>query len=264
MSYRVQTQQFSGPFDLLLSLVYKQKVYIASLDIADIAAQYIREIQKLTTIDLDVASDFVLVAATLLQIKAKQLVADSETVPADDEDKQDEYMTAQQAQELLVARLITYKQFLEASSWLQDAHEKSLRRHPNCGHVHIANFNTSASYLEGTTLRTLAVCCADLLSRREDELIQSHHIAAKRRPIALTCARIDAITRAKLHISFSQLLGSAYSKQDVVEHFLAMLELIAGGYLDAVQSTTFGDIELTRTAATRSVCYKPLSHEGEH
>ena len=93
MSYRVQTQQFSGPFDLLLSLVYKQKVYIASLDIADIAAQYIREIQKLTTIDLDVASDFVLVAATLLQIKAKQLVADSETVPADDEDKQDEYIT---------------------------------------------------------------------------------------------------------------------------------------------------------------------------
>ena len=70
MSYRVRTQVFSGPFDLLLSLVSRQKVAIGSISISEVADQYLAEVERMGELDLDVASDFVLVASTLLDMKA--------------------------------------------------------------------------------------------------------------------------------------------------------------------------------------------------
>ncbi|MCC6103423.1 MAG: segregation/condensation protein A, partial [Olegusella sp.] len=68
MSYKVHTQTYSGPFDLLLQLVSRQKVDIASISVAEVADQYLAEVKSMGELDLDVASDFVLVAATLLEI----------------------------------------------------------------------------------------------------------------------------------------------------------------------------------------------------
>ena len=74
MSYRVRTQAYSGPFDLLLSLVSRQKVDIGQVAIAQVAEQYLAEVDAMGELDLDVASDFLLVASTLLEIKAASLV----------------------------------------------------------------------------------------------------------------------------------------------------------------------------------------------
>ena len=68
MSYRVTTQMYSGPFDLLLQLVSRQKVDIGSISISEVAEQYLAEVERLEALDLDVASDFLLVAGTLLEI----------------------------------------------------------------------------------------------------------------------------------------------------------------------------------------------------
>ena len=74
MSYRVRTDNFEGPFDILLYLVSRQRVDIGSISVADIADQYLDEIARMTMVDLDVASDFLLVASTLLEIKAASLI----------------------------------------------------------------------------------------------------------------------------------------------------------------------------------------------
>ena len=74
MSYRVSTQVYSGPFDLLLQLVTRQKVDIGAISISEVAEQYLAEAERIEALDLDVASDFLLVAATLLDIKAASLV----------------------------------------------------------------------------------------------------------------------------------------------------------------------------------------------
>ena len=85
MSYKVRTQAYSGPFDLLLQLVNRQKVTIGSISISEVANQYLAEVERMQDLDLDVASDFVLVASTLLDIKAASLVP-SEPVRRHDED----------------------------------------------------------------------------------------------------------------------------------------------------------------------------------
>ncbi len=78
MSYRVRIESFEGPFDLLLYLVNRQKVDIGSISITEITDQYLAEVERMSKVDLDVASDFLLVAATLLEIKAASLIASND------------------------------------------------------------------------------------------------------------------------------------------------------------------------------------------
>ena len=94
MAYRVHTQAFTGPFDLLLALVSRQKVAIGSISITEVADQYLAEVQRMGQLDLDVASDFLLVASTLLDMKAASLVPADVRPPVDedmDEDAEDEF-----------------------------------------------------------------------------------------------------------------------------------------------------------------------------
>ena len=89
MSYRVSTQVYSGPFDLLLQLVTRQKVDIGAISISEVAEQYLAEVERIEALDLDVASDFLLVAATLLDIKAASLVPQEAPRKTDDDDEDD-------------------------------------------------------------------------------------------------------------------------------------------------------------------------------
>lgn len=90
MSYRVKTATYSGPFDLLLQLVSRQKVAIGSISISEVADQYLAEVETMRDLDLDVASDFVLVAATLLDMKASALVPEDASLRVDKGDDEDE------------------------------------------------------------------------------------------------------------------------------------------------------------------------------
>ena len=122
MSFKVRTQSYSGPFDLLLQLVTRQKVTIGSIAISEVANQYLAEVERMEDLDLDVASDFVLVASTLLDIKAASLVpAEPVSRNADVEDEDDadlEGLSPDEAREVLIARLIAYKQFRSAGAAL--------------------------------------------------------------------------------------------------------------------------------------------------
>ena len=124
MSYRVSTQVYSGPFDLLLQLVTRQKVDIGAISISEVAEQYLAEVERIEALDLDVASDFLLVAATLLDIKAASLVpqeAPSKSVDDDEDDEDLEELSALDGdalREVLIQRLIAYKQFKGAAAAL--------------------------------------------------------------------------------------------------------------------------------------------------
>ena len=97
MSYRIQTQAYSGPFDLLLQLVSRQRVDIGAISISEVADQYLAEVERMGELDLDVASDFVLVASTLLDIKAASLVPDDTPVHKAEEDEDDAWHDAKRS-----------------------------------------------------------------------------------------------------------------------------------------------------------------------
>lgn len=247
MSYRVQTQAFSGPFDLLLQLVSRQRVDIGAISISEVADQYLAEVERMSELDLDVASDFVLVASTLLDIKAASLVPEDAPVRSDDEDEDDlADLSADEAREVLIARLIAYKQFRNAATALGSRMEAQARMHPRTAGPDPEFLNTMPDYLEGITLRGLAVICADLDSRREGFLLEAEHIAPKRLPVALTVASVDRVTRAHPHTTFDELLDGDSTPEQVVVTFLAILQLYKLGSVRLTQNDNFETIDIDR------------------
>ena len=249
MSYRVSTQAFTGPFDLLLHLVTRQKVAIGSISISEVAEQYLAEVDRMADLDLDVASDFLLVASTLLDIKAAALVPDTQTTRKrqveDDEEDDLSGLSPEEAREVLVARLIAYKQFRNAAAALGSRMEAEARMMPRSVGPDPEFLGLMPDYLEGVSLRSLAVICADLASRRDTFLLEAEHVAPRRLPVALTVASVDRVMRARGHATFSELLDGQSTPELVVATFLAILELFKLGMVTVSQAHTFGEIDIT-------------------
>jgi scpA/B protein len=256
MSYKVNTATYSGPFDLLLQLVSRQKVAIGSISISEVADQYLAEVDAMEELDLDVASDFVLVASTLLDMKAHALVPQDVSLKSSyDEDEYDDELdglSPDEAREVLIARLIAYKQFRNAGAALGSRMEAESYMFPRSVGPDPDFLNLMPDYLEGITLRSLAVICADIDSKRETFLLEAEHVAPKRLPVALTVASVDRLTRSKGKVTFSELLDGQDTPEIVVANFLAVLELFKRGLVRVQQDVVFGEIEIEHIEGTDS------------
>ncbi|MDR0500932.1 MAG: segregation/condensation protein A [Coriobacteriales bacterium] len=241
MSYKVKIESFEGPFQLLLALVSERKVDIGSISITEVADQYLDYVSKLRELDMDVASDFLVVAATLLAIKAQSLL------PSDIEaDYDDEFvdLSPDDAREILIARLEAYKQFKNVAASLGSRLENEARMHGREAGLEERFLNLLPDYLEGVTLHSLAIICADLASRREVFLLESEHIAVKPMPLETCIDRIAQRFQSQRELSFMQLLEGSKEPVVVVVNFLAVLELYHRGMIDIVQDEEFGNINL--------------------
>lgn len=252
MSYRVSTQVYSGPFDLLLQLVTRQKVDIGAISISEVAEQYLAEVERIEALDLDVASDFLLVAATLLDIKAASLVpqeAPNKTVDDDEDDEDLEELSALDGdalREVLIQRLIAYKQFKGAAAALGARMQAESRMHPRVAGPDPEFLGLMPDYLAGITLRGLAVICADLDGKRQTFLLEAEHVAPHRVPLDLTVASVDRFTMAHQTCTFRELLDGDATTEQLVVTFLAMLELAKRGSLTLSQDKIFGIIQINR------------------
>lgn len=198
--------------------------------------------------DLEVASDFVLVASTLLDMKAASLVpAEPMRRPLEDLEEDDlENLSPDEAREVLVARLVAYKQFRNAGASLGSRMEAESLMVPRTAGPDPEFMGLMPDYLEGITLRSLGIIAADLTARRESFLLDAEHVAPKRMPIVLTVAAVDRITRARGVVTFSELLEGDVSPESIVATFLAMLELFKRGSITVRQSQVFGEIDIAR------------------
>lgn len=252
MSYRVSTQVYSGPFDLLLQLVTRQKVDIGAISISEVAEQYLAEAERIEALDLDVASDFLLVAATLLDIKAASLVpqeAPSKSVEDDEDDEDLEELSVLDGdalREVLIQRLIAYKQFKGAAAALGARMQAESRMHPRVAGPDPEFLGLMPDYLAGITLRGLAVICADLDGKRQTFLLEAEHVAPHRVPLDLTVASVDRFTMANQSCTFRELLDGDATTEQLVVTFLAMLELAKRGSLTLSQDEIFGTIQINR------------------
>lgn len=240
MSYRVSTDVFEGPFDLLLHLVGKKKVDVHDITVSDLADSYLEHIDRMRELDLDVASEFLLLAATLLEIKAAGLLPPDETdLPAEFED-----LSPEEARRLLVARLLAYRQFKNASAELAARMEAETRTHRRSAPLEEPFLRLMPDFLEGVTLRGLAVVCADLVHRREVFLLQAEHVASV--PISLE-QHVESVCRAlraRGRVRFSELVAADSSLEGFVATFLAVLELYKRSEVELRQDAVFGDIEI--------------------
>lgn len=260
MGYTVKTEVFEGPFDLLLHLVSKQKLDVSAISISDVADQYLEHIERMHDLDLDVASEFLLLAATLLEIKASSLLPKTEPYVGEDLDD----LSPEEARDILIARLLAYKQFKNIASEFSARMEAESRMHPRQAGLEAEFLGLMPDYLEGITLRGLAVICADLVHRREVFLLEAEHVASAPISLELHAESVRRTVRGKGRVTFSELVGDDPTPEVVVVTFLSILELYKRGLVDVTQDVVFGDIVVTNLSEEEAAQRGVLEGEYEN
>ena len=240
MSYKVRIDSFEGPFDLLLYLVSRQKVDIGAISITEIADQYLEEVSRMDSLDLDVASDFLLVASTLLEIKAQSLIPRERT----ELDEEFAELAPSEARDILVERLMEYKKYKNAAAVLHNRFIAEGRMHTRPFGPDACFLGLMPDFLAGVTVDALAYQAAAALARREVFLLESEHIAAKPIPVEVHVRAIHQRIRNRKKMRFSELVGPETPKEVIVVTFLAILELYKRMMVNLVQDEAFGDIAI--------------------
>jgi segregation and condensation protein A len=212
---RVQTQVYTGPLDLLLYLCRRAEVDIYDLPVAEIAEQYIHELEKMETIDLEYAGEFLTMAATLLKLKSDLVVARSE-----------EQAQAEAERAKLVRQLLEYKRIRDMAALLDEAYDRQALRHGRPSGTLSAESPESDNdtYLEDISVVDLYRVFHRLYG--EVAAPRPHLIDLNDRPVRWYIDRILEQLRAGERVDFYALVGRERKKEDVIGNFLALLEMV--------------------------------------
>src|ERR1041385_7476091 len=236
LPYHVRLEQFEGPLDLLLHLIKKNEINIYDIPISLIAQQYLEYLGLMTSLNLTVAEDFLVLAATLVHIKSRMLLPPDDT-EGDDEDGPD-------PREELVLRLLEYKRYKDASTRL-DERERLWREVFYREQPAPVSARADESLLDDVTLFDLVDALQSIIARtpRKDliEILPENLTVKDRMNAILECLE------DKESITFPSLFDSPRSRLVIIVTFLALLELIRIKLVRVFQGDAFGPILLTRT-----------------
>ena len=244
MAIPVKLEVFEGPLDLLLHLIDKNKVDIYDIPIVEITEQYLDYIRQMETEDMNVMSEFLVMAATLVDIKCRMLLPKEINEEGEEEDPRAE----------LVEKLLEYKMCKYMSYELRDRMvdaQRSLYKSPTLP-KEIADYRQPVEYEEligDMTLQKLHEIFKQVMKRREDKIdpVRSAfgNIEKDEIDMELKTTFVEAYVRSHKTFSFRKLLEKQNSRMEVVVTFLVILEMIRMGRIGIEQKDTFSDIIIT-------------------
>jgi segregation and condensation protein A len=234
MDYQVELDVFRGPLDLLLYLVKRQEVDICDIPIAQVTEQFLHYLCVLEWIDVELAGDFLVLAATLMEIKSRLLLPRSDNPEEEEADPRLE----------LVRQLLEYKKFKDAATLLEAQAERQLCRLARQPIELPAEPEPAQQPLRQVELWDLVSAFGRLM--RETLALQPQQIVMDATPIHVYMASILERLQAEPSLMFSALFTPPYQRSRLVGLFLAILELIKGRQIRAEQAEVFGDIWLQR------------------
>jgi segregation and condensation protein A len=231
--YEIHLNNFNGPLDLLLHLIKKNEMDIYDIPIAAITAQYLEILDTMQTLNLDVAGEFLLMAASLVHVKSRLLLP---KMVDDDSDEEEEDPRTE-----LVRRLLEYQKYKEAAV--------SLDGRPKLDLDVFSRFAPEPEVLERTDGGFVEVSLFDLLSALKDVLTQNpepsfHSVDLEQLSVTDRINAIMDCLQGHQSLAFSDLFQGRFERRDVVVTFLAMLELVRMRMIRLMQNTRFGTIWL--------------------
>jgi segregation and condensation protein A len=238
MPYEVQTAVFEGPFDLLLHLILREQVDLYEVSLSTIVDAYLQEVERLDAVDLEVATEFLLIAATLVELKSRRLL------PGENDLELDEELALWSERDLLLARLLECKTFKDAARVLARLADGAARCRPRVAGVDDRYCDLVPDLLEGVGPDDLRRAFLRASAPRPIPRIDLDHVAPIRASVTDAVEELlDELPRVG-RIGFRELTASLVERLDVVVRFLAILELFKQGAVDLLQARTFGDIQI--------------------
>lgn len=232
-SVHIKLSQFEGPLDLLLHLIKEAKIDIQDIFISEITEQYLELIDDISEVDIEKASEFIDLAATLLEIKSKKLLP--KPVNIDIEDEEDpEVVFIRQVQE--------YKLFKEASEKLKSIED--VDRFYKKPDDKVGDFRYVLS--ENLDVNALISAFSKLMQNitEKAETPAPRKIEKDRFTVAQKIAQIKDTLLEKNNFMFSELFEADYSRSEIINTFLAVLELLKGQLIKVIQDNSFDDIQI--------------------
>ena len=248
MAISVKLEKFEGPLDLLLHLIEKNKIDIYDIPIVEITAQYLDYVKQMQEEDMNVMSEFLVMAATLIDIKCKMLLPAEVNEDGEEEDPRAE----------LVQKLLEYKMYKYMSLELRDRQvdaAKNLYRAQKLPEE-VAKYKPPLDYDElfgDLNLGKLQEIFRSVIKRQEDKIdpIRSQYGRIEKEEIDMSekTLYVEAYVKEHKTFSFRKLLEKQESRAEIIVTFLIILELMKTGKIKIVQENLFDDIMITSCEA---------------
>ena len=243
MSYEVSTPVFEGPFDLLLHLILSDQVDLYEVSLTQIVDGYLAELARMEHLDLEVATEFLLIAATLVELKARRLLPVDEGIDLDDE------LALFEERDLLLSRLLDAKTFKDAARVLEVLHLRAARSVPRRAGPEERFWSLAPDLLEGVSPLDLRRAYLAAIAPKPKPAVDLSHVSSIRFSVTDVVADLMAELPGTGPIGFRALTEGLADRVEVVVHFLALLELFKQGRVDLAQTESFGDIMVTWVAS---------------
>ncbi len=235
--YKVKFEVFEGPLDLLLYLIKKEEVDIYEVNLTKLATQFIEYIETMRLLDLEVAGEFLVMAATLMYIKSRELLPVDQQAQVEGEDEGEDPRWE------LIRQLVEYKKFKDAAAQLQTLEARQENVFPRTPVK--PEFETEAPARPEASIFDLVNAVNTVLKRfgqRED----LRDIFEDKWTVSEKIEHLMRVLAERGSVRFSELFEGVTSRSEVVVTFLALLELIRLRQVTAVQREAFGEIEIGR------------------
>ncbi|MCU1525530.1 MAG: segregation/condensation protein [Microbacteriaceae bacterium] len=240
--FSVSLSNFNGPFDLLLSLIAKHELDITEISLSIVTGEFIAYLRQLDSVEeLDQASEFLVVAATLLDLKVAGLLPQGELVDAED-------VALLEARDLLFARLLQYRAFKEVTTWFSGQLDGESTRHVRSVRLEEKYRRQTPELVWTLSADDFAALAALALTPRELPTVGLDHLHAPLVSIREQAAHVVALLRGGEPMTFRQLIAGADLKGVVIARFLAVLELYRASSISFDQLEPLGELTIRWTA----------------
>ncbi len=238
MSYEVQTKVFAGPFDLLLHLILSEEVDLYEVSLSTIVDAYLVHLDRMETLDLEITTEFLLIAATLVELKTRRLLPGEADLDLDDE------LALWEERDLLLARLLECKTFKDAAAVLASLAQAAGRSFPRRAGIEDWCLDVAPDLLADVTPLDVRAAFLRASAPRRQPHVDLDHVAPVRASVTDAVAELlDELPRVG-QITFRALTESLVERLAVVVRFLAVLELFKQGYVALDQIEHFGTITI--------------------
>jgi segregation and condensation protein A len=238
MAVDVSTDVFEGPFDLLLHLILKEQVDIYEVSLARIVDAYLAELDKMHELDLDLATEFLLIAATLVELKARRLL------PGRDDVDLDEELAIWEERDLLLARLLECKTFKDVAAVFGRLAGDADLCYPRVAGPEDRFAELTPDLLEGTSPLRLRAAFLKAVTPKAVPTIDLFHVAPVRMSVAEAVQELVEELPRLGRVGFRHLTEGLVERLEVIVRFLALLEMYKQGWVELEQTGRFGDIDV--------------------
>jgi segregation and condensation protein A len=239
MGYQVSTAVFEGPFDLLLHLVTKQQVDIWELSLSSIVDEYVATLEHMQVLDLSAATEFLLIAAVLLELKARRLLPDSSEAETEDE------IALWEERDLLLARLLECKTFKDASTSMGRLMATAELSVPRRAGMEDRFVGLAPDPLEGVRPSQLRDALIRLFAPKPVPRVNTDHVAPVRASVADTVDELVARLPRERQTTFRRLTAGIRERLEVIVYFLALLELYKRGAVELEQGGRLAELHVS-------------------